>query len=413
MNSQADVIVDARLDRSLIWTGGDSVRYLVVRVVGRARDSDTGARRPHNLALAIDRSDGLGPAGLAAGKAIASAIIRRLSAEDHLAVLAFDSQTRVVAPSSPMDDEAKRQTLAALETLGTGQGLDLADGWLAAAEEVATQMTEGDAHNRVILLSGGRVSHRIVVPEELAREAAALRVRGIFTTAIGIAAHGNVAPLAAIDDHRGHRVQVARSAQEIAEAVIAGSLELSPVVADDLTITVRCREARIEALNPPVAHVAVAGKVRLDGLRAGEVVNLVYRLIFPRGAAGETAAVSVGASWCHPTSGDDLTAPPIALEVRFAEGRENTPQARDEAASTLAALAWQARIIGRVIDFALERRHGEAETYLARELLHFQRYCEGLSQGATLRHSLRQALDSAHRPWRARALRERPPIRAP
>jgi hypothetical protein len=404
MTDRGDVFLDARIDRSLVWVAGASVRYVAVRLTGRIRGDETRPDRPHNLALAIDVSRQNGPETLDAAKAIA----RQLSGQDRLAIVAMDRRARTVLPSARMDDDGRRQALDALSGLESGSGLNLSDGWLAAAEAVAEQMDDDELHSRVVLLAAQSPGYGLTEAERLAAHARDLRRHLIFTTAAGIGQHANAALLAAVDDHLGRRVLVTHSAQDIADAVIHGSLEISPLVADDVTVRVTCRSAvEVEVLNPAAAHRVNGSTLRLDNLRAGEVVNVVFKLRFPEGSEDESVPVTIDASWCHPITGNEASAV-VQLPVRFAHDRYNTHQPRDPAATGIAALAWHATIISRILELSRDHKHREASAYLKRELAYFQRYCEGLPMATMLGQSLRRALDAAYRPWRNRAQHEHP-----
>jgi hypothetical protein len=414
MTDRGDVLLDARMDRSLVWVAGGSVRYVAVRLTGVIRADQVRPSRPHNLALALDVSRRGGREALEAAKAISAQIVRRLSDQDRLAIVAMSRIPKTVFATSAMDAGQREKALAALTELKPGHDLNLSDGWLAAAEAVAEHLEDDEAHSRVILLAASSPTHGTSLPENLAAHARDLRAHQIFTTVAGIGLQANAALLAAMDDNLGRRVLVTRTAHDIAEAVIHGSLELGPLVADDVTVRLTCRpDVEVELLNPAAAHQANGHSVRLDSLRAGEVVNLVFKLKFPMGSEQEEVPVTVDASWCHPQDGHEARAAQVSLGTRFAHDRFNTHQPRDWAATEVVALAWHAAIIGRILELSRENGHREARAYLNRELTYFQRYCEGFPMADILRRSLRRALDSAYRPWRAQMEHDHPPGHGP
>src|SRR5438034_3435910 len=124
----------AHLDRRLADATAPSERYLHVQIVAPDRPGSS-TRLPLNLALVIDRSGSMAGSKLEKAKEAAIYCLRNLSGADRAAVVAYDDDVRVVAPSRVLTPEVKNQIISEVRTIRDGGSTNLGGGWLTGAQE--------------------------------------------------------------------------------------------------------------------------------------------------------------------------------------------------------------------------------------------------------------------------------------
>src|SRR5260370_39732858 len=96
------------IDRPLVLATELSERYLLLSVSA----VEGGARRsPLNLALVVDASGSMDGEKLARAKEAAGFVVRHLSSVDRVAVIAYNDDVTVVAPSTLTTASAKTDLL--------------------------------------------------------------------------------------------------------------------------------------------------------------------------------------------------------------------------------------------------------------------------------------------------------------
>ncbi len=144
--------------------------------------SDSPARRPLVVGLAIDKSKSMYGEKLTSTLEAAAALVNWLTRHDHLAIIAYDSTVDVVQPLTPLTD--KFSVLKKLENIRVGTSTNLSGGWLQALRSVEGADVE-NAFRRVILLTDGMANTGVVSTSELVKIAADHYARNISTTTIG------------------------------------------------------------------------------------------------------------------------------------------------------------------------------------------------------------------------------------
>jgi Ca-activated chloride channel family protein len=155
----------------------------------------TQAVRPRlNLALAIDASGSMScfmgnATALDHAKAAALELIAKLHDTDRIAIVAYDSNVKVLLQSMPV--EAARSIVGqVLAGLHTGGSTALHAGWLSAAQLAAPHADNYDI-SRVLLLSDGQATDGVTNPSALAAEAEKLYGAGLGTSTYGLGLNFN------------------------------------------------------------------------------------------------------------------------------------------------------------------------------------------------------------------------------
>ena len=167
------------LDHEPVADGGWMVHALL-RLEGEApADRD---RVPLNLSLVLDRSGSMQGDKIRAARQAAAMLTRRLSPEDTVSVVAFDSAVQVVA--HPATGEAQEQLPHLIESIECGGSTNLSGGWLRGRDLVADHLRDGGV-NRVILLTDGQANAGLTDPGQLMGLCRQGGRAGVSTTTIG------------------------------------------------------------------------------------------------------------------------------------------------------------------------------------------------------------------------------------
>jgi Ca-activated chloride channel family protein len=235
-------------------------------------------RAPLNLAVVIDRSGSMAGEKLAYAKRAAVHLLSALGPQDRLAVVAYDDQVSVLAPSERVEGGRREAMTSAIHGLAPGGSTDLGGGWLHGAQQVAEQLLD-EGVNRTLLLSDGLANVGITAPEELAAHARELRERRISTSTFGVGLDFNEHLLGAMAEKGGGHFYFIQRPEQIPDFFRRELGELQTVVA---------RGAALVFSGPDTAAVEVLGALpfEYDGSRLhvplGDLFSAEERYIYLR-----------------------------------------------------------------------------------------------------------------------------------
>lgn len=298
----------AHLDRRLVPAHGTTERFLRTQLV--APDAlRPGSRLPLNVALVIDRSGSMTGSKLEKAKEAATFCLRNLSGADRAAVIAYDDEVRVVAPSRPLTPTVKNELIGAIRGIESGGSTNLGGGWLTGAQEVANHLHEANYLSRAILLSDGLANVGITDPDELAHHAGELRERGVSTTTMGIGADFNEDLLERMAIRGGGHFYFIEDGRQIPDFLHRELGEVLATCARRVVLEVAPAEG-VEAhlLNSFELDRAGAGiRVRLDDMIAGEVRAVVFRLNMRPGPLGTAIPLRLTLTYTDVATGETRT----------------------------------------------------------------------------------------------------------
>ena len=275
--------LSARTDRRLIRPTHRSQRFVLVEVTAPTAERRR-ERAPVNLAFVLDRSGSMSGGKLDLAKRAVEEAMTRLDGRDRFSIVVYDDVVDTVVESTPASPEARRNAIARLATIDARGSTNLADGWFRGCEQVATHLS-GAGVDRVLLLTDGLANVGLKDPDELARHAGELRLRGVSTTTFGVGTDFDEALLTAMADAGGGHAYYIADAVQIRDHIASEVGETLEVVARDVELEVLAGEGvTVEAISPhPVTGRGTRSIVSLGDLVADQVLDVVLRLTFPYG----------------------------------------------------------------------------------------------------------------------------------
>jgi Ca-activated chloride channel homolog len=330
--------INLRTDRSLIRANGGSDRYLLARFTAPPSEQRR-SRPPVNVAFVIDRSGSMAGQKIELAKQAVQTAVSLLRPTDRFAIVAYDDQIEIVAPSTGATAEAKRNAARALGHIDARGSTNLGDGWLRGCEQVAAIQDERYV-SRVLLLTDGLANQGIVDPEELRRHAGALRARGVMTTTIGLGEDFNEELLRAMSLAGGGNFYFVERASQILDTMTSELQETLDVVARRLALTVSGPEV---VLVEPLTEAVVERENQTWRLILGDAVaeqefELVVRVNFPAGEVDREIAVQVGLD-----DRDGVMRAANTMTWRYADHHRNDIQERDRTVDRIVAQLYAAR----------------------------------------------------------------------
>ncbi|MCA9148396.1 MAG: VWA domain-containing protein [Planctomycetales bacterium] len=292
--SARQIELEASLAQPLLEAGKKQVTYLKVGLTGFALDNAK-QRAPVNVAIVLDKSGSMSGDKLAKAKDAAIAAVERLTAEDVVSIVTYDTSVNVLVPATKLSDRSNViQQIRQIEAQGSTA---LHAGVAKGAEELRKFISK-DRVNRVILLSDGLANVGPQTPDELASLGRELAQEGISVSTIGLGLGYNedlMTRLAAASD--GNHVFVEKSSDLIAVFNREFNDVLS-VVAQEVVVKVHCendvRPVRILNLDAEISGNDVI--VKLNQIYSKQQKYLILELELPPQKSGnrvEVANVSV------------------------------------------------------------------------------------------------------------------------
>lgn len=259
------VTLDVSLAHPTLLAGASQTTYLKVGLHG-FKISETEKRPPVNIALVLDKSGSMAGQKLVRAKDAAIRALDSLDSDDIVSVIAYDSTVQIVVPATKLTD--KQSVRQAIEGIRSGGNTALFAGVSKGAAEVR-KFLDRNRVNRVILLSDGKANVGPSSPSALGDLGASLMKEGIAVSTLGLGLDYNedlMVELARRSD--GNHVFV-EEATELAEVFIREFNDALSVVAQEITITIRCAPGI-----RPVRLMGIEGEI--NGREVIVLLNQLY-----------------------------------------------------------------------------------------------------------------------------------------
>jgi Ca-activated chloride channel family protein len=310
-----------RLDHELVAVASDDDVHAMLELTFPEAPADA-ERPPLNIALVLDRSGSMTGEKLHVTKACAKHLVRRLRADDQIAVVSFDDQVRLETSLAPVDAD---EVCAAIDDIEPNGATNLSGGWLKGVEEL--RRAEVGARRALVLLTDGQANHGVTEAKRLvAMTSGAKSMEGTSTTTIGFGDGFDEDLLAAMADAGGGNAHYAPT-PEAAPAIFAQEFEgLSTTVAQNVSVELRPSPAveMLGVLNDyPTVPVVGGVQVELGDGWGGERRRLVFSFHVPAVAGlGPASIAEVVVRWTDVTGAPALHELTIPVVVNVAPGEE-------------------------------------------------------------------------------------------
>jgi Ca-activated chloride channel family protein len=235
-------------------------------------------RPPLNLALVIDRSGSMSGEKLSYARKAARFLAGELTERDRLAIVTFDDEVEVLVPSQPVRNP--QMFISAINTIHSGGGTDLFDGWLAGAMQVANHL-DAAAMNRVLLLSDGEANVGVVDSSEIAGKVAGLSQRGISTSAFGIGKGFDEDLMGAMAGAGDGTLAQIESPAQLADLYASELNALVKTLGKKVSLGIRAKRdvQLLDVIND--CALTAAGNWQLPNLRHGQELTVAARFQLP------------------------------------------------------------------------------------------------------------------------------------
>ncbi|WP_339132994.1 MAG: VWA domain-containing protein [Candidatus Electrothrix sp. GW3-4] len=300
--------LQAAFDNDTIYSEQPAPHYLEVLVTASQQTNTLRKRLPLNLALVIDTSGSMRDENkLVSVKQAAIALVNRLQPEDRLAIISYNTEAKVVLPSSPvrMEQEARWLIQSLRADGGTNLGAGLIEGYHQLREFASPRTI-----NRVLLLSDGKANVGITSSAELSRMVLQEADAGTSLSTFGVGLDFNEDLMAALSESgRGMYYFIDRP--ESMKTILAREFNsVERLVVADIQVTITLApDLRIEQVFANT--FAVNGNtisVRFGDLAAGERRRMQIRFQpSRRGPGAVNKAAVVQASYRTPGGGGSGT----------------------------------------------------------------------------------------------------------
>ena len=224
------------LDQEPVADGGWLERALL-RVEGEPRTDEN--RVPLNLSIVLDKSGSMGGEKIKAAKEAARSLVQKLSPDDVVSVVAFDTEVETIA--EPATGEAQEGLSERIAAIHAGSATNLSGGWLKGREHVAAGRRDG-AVNRVLLMTDGLANKGVTDPRKLEGICRSAAEASVTTTTIGFGDGFNEELLQVMADAGGgatYYIEESDQAHGVFDEELEGLLSVS---AQNLTVQLQPTE---------------------------------------------------------------------------------------------------------------------------------------------------------------------------
>jgi Ca-activated chloride channel family protein len=234
--------------------------------------------------------------------------VEALGPRDRLSLVSFDQAVDRHFEALAMDEAGQALACREIGSLRPGGMTDLGAGWHEGARCAALAIAE-ETHRsgHVIVLSDGRANQGITDPQELARHAGELALRGIKTSAVGIGDGYSPLQLDALAEAGQGRLHDADTPEDIVDVVLGELGELREVVAESLELTLE---------HPSILRAQVLTRVRVEqdeqtvivpmgALRGGRTRTVALMFDVPALSADTHLDFSASLRWRDALTGEE------------------------------------------------------------------------------------------------------------
>ncbi len=229
------VVLDVSLGKPVVLADKPQVAYLKIGLTGKELAQGRG-RAPINLSIVLDRSSSMNGEKIEKAKEAAMMVLDRLSSEDIVSIVTYDSEVEVLVPATKVSDvEALKARVRAIQPRGSTA---LFAGVSKGIHELR-KFLDRTRVNRVILMSDGQANVGPSSPNELGRLGAAAAKEGISVSTIGLGLGYNEDLMVQLAQSSDGNHGFAATAEELTQIFNYELGDVLSVVAQEVSVKVR------------------------------------------------------------------------------------------------------------------------------------------------------------------------------
>ena len=370
------VKLSVALSGAYILQASDGRVDLAVEVA--AQKEQQRARIPINISLVLDRSGSMAGEKLSHARQAAREMIKRLSGEDRMSLIAYDSTVDVMVPSVSLA-EGRARLLAAVERIVDRGGTNLGAGLSRGIEELRRTRSDRFVH-RVILISDGRANEGVTDPGTLNAWSEEARRGSISISTMGVGLDYNEDLMMALADHGGGSYHYIRDSSALARIFNQELDSLFATVAKGMVLEVQPAPgvSAEKVYGYPAHRESGLVRVPLGDLPAGDQRIAVLGLVVPSANIGLRSVAQVRLSYqntlakgrmVHEGLGVELSVSADPAQVAQGEDRLAQEQAHSVRAQEVTHQAMDLYRSGRVEEArSMARDHANILEQVARRL---------------------------------------------
>jgi Ca-activated chloride channel family protein len=285
------LMMEGRLGNARLVAGQDNQTFVSVSVKAGA-DSVASTPSPLELSIVIDRSGSMKGKRLDNAVAAAQGMIRRLRDGDVVSVIAYNTQTETLVPSTTIDASSRERAIAAISGLVARGDTCISCGIDAGMDMLRKR---GGMVERMLLLSDGEATAGVRDVEGFRRIASTVRHLGAAISTIGVDVDYNERVMTALAQESNGEHYFVENPSALSAVFDKELQSLVHTVTKDTNLTI--------ALAPGVEVEQVFDRsfqrdgdrivVPMGSFAAGDTKTLLVRVHVPRGAAGQRAIADV------------------------------------------------------------------------------------------------------------------------
>lgn len=230
------VKLKAGLATPVMQANNEQTAFLRVALTGFELGSDV-KRPPLNVALVLDQSSSMGGEKIERAKEAAILAVSKLSPNDVVSVITYDSTVRVLVPATQAAD--KNRLYEAIQSIRANGSTALFAGTSKGADEVSRFLSH-ERVNRVVLLSDGMANVGPDSPKELGDLGKALAKKGMSVSTIGLGLGYNEDLMTQLANYSDGNHDFVKNSADLARVFDREFGDAMSVVAQDVNIEIIC-----------------------------------------------------------------------------------------------------------------------------------------------------------------------------
>ena len=300
------VTLDVSPAYDTLKSGDKQTTWIRVGLVGFEMKSEK-ERAPVNVALVLDKSGSMNGEKIARAKAAAMDAIDRLSPNDIVSIVTYDTTVSVLVPATKLTDKA--MVKAAISRVTSNGGTALFAGVSKGAAELR-KFLDKERINRIILLSDGLANEGPSSPSDLGALGASLKKEGISVSTLGLGLDYNEDLMARLAGRSGGNHHFVEQATELADVFNREFKDVTSVVAQDVKVRVTVpggvRPVRVLGNESEISGQEIY--INLSQIYSKQDKHVVIELEVPEGESGQKREIAkISASYLNMQSNESDT----------------------------------------------------------------------------------------------------------